>query len=107
MGVDSWAVTTRLWLRGFALVLVALMLTLTGVAYATPPDPSWVPGLYDDDDFDNVVDVITSSAALLIALVTTELCPVRDRIVLLWQPADDVVAIVPLSPFGPRAPPTV
>ena len=46
-------------------------------------------------------------AALLMALVTTELCPVRDRIVLLWQPADDVVAFVPLSPFGPRAPPTV
>jgi hypothetical protein len=98
---------TRFWLRGFVLVLVALMLTLTGVAYATPLDPSWVPGLYDDDDFDNVVDFITSSAGLAIALVTTGLCPVQNRIVLLLQPADDVVAFIPLSPFGPRAPPTV
>jgi hypothetical protein len=98
---------TRLWLRGFVLVLVALMLTLTGVAYAVPPDPSWIPGLYDDDDFDNVVDFITSSAGLAIALVTTELCPVRNRIILLLQPADDVVAFIPLSAFGPRAPPTV
>jgi hypothetical protein len=89
------------------MVLVALMLTLTGVAYATPPDPSWIPGLYDDDDFDNVVDFITSSAGLAIALVTTDLCPVRNRIVLLLQPAEDIVAFIPLSPFGPRAPPTV
>jgi hypothetical protein len=98
---------TRFWLRGFVLVLVALMFTLTGVAYAAPPDPSWVPGLYDDDDFDNVVDFITSSAGLAIALVTTDLCPVQLRIVLLWQPADGTVAFIPLSPFGPRAPPTV
>ena len=98
---------TRFWLRGFVLVLVALMFTLTGVAYATPPDPSWVPGLYDDDDFDNVVDFITSSAGLAIALVTTDLCLVQNRIVLLLQPADDVVAFISLSPFGPRAPPTV
>ena len=99
--------TTRLWLRGFVLVLVALLVTLTGAAYAAPPDPSWIPGLYDDDDFDNVVDFITSSAGLAIALVTTELCPVRNRIVLQLQPADGLVAFVPLSPFGPRAPPTV
>jgi hypothetical protein len=100
-------VITRLWLRGFVLILVALMLTLTGVAYATPPDPSWVPGLYDDDDFDNVVDVITSSAGVVMALVTSELCPVRNRIALLLQPAEDVVGFIPLSAFGPRAPPTV
>jgi hypothetical protein len=99
--------TTRLWLRGFVFVLVALMVTLTGAAYATPPDPSWIPGLYDDDDFDNVVDFITSSAGLAIALVTTALCPVRNRIVLLLQPDHGFVAFVPLSPFGPRAPPTV
>ena len=101
------AVTTRLWLRGFVLVLVASMLTLTGFAYAAPPDPSWVPGLYDDDDFDNVVDVITASAGLVIALGTTDPCPVRNRIVVLLRPADDVVSFIPLSAIGPRAPPTV
>ena len=97
---------TWLWPRWFVLLLVALMVALTGAAYATPPDPSWIPGLYDDDDFDNVVDFITSSAGLAIALITAEFCPVRNRVVLLLRPADRIAASVLLSPFGPRAPPT-
>jgi hypothetical protein len=98
---------TRLWLGGFVLVLVALMLTLAGVAYASPPDPTWIPGLYDDDDFDNVVDFITSSSGVAVALVITDLCPVRHPILLQLQSADGIVAFIPLSAFGPRAPPTV
>ena len=98
---------TRLWLSGFVLALVALMLTVTGVAYASPPDPTWIPGLYDDDDFDNVVDFITSSSGVAVALVITDLCPARNPIVLQLQPADDIVAFIPHSAFGPRAPPTV
>jgi hypothetical protein len=97
---------TRVWFGGLGLVLVALMLTLTGVAYASPPDPIWIPGLYDDDDFDNVVDFITSSAGMAVALVISDLCRVRNPIVLQLSPADDVVAFLPLSAFGPRAPPT-
>jgi hypothetical protein len=98
---------TRVWLGGLVLVLVALMLTLTVLAYASPPDPTWIPGLYDDDDFDNVVDFITLSSGLAVALVITDLCPVRNPIVLQLQPADGIVAFNPLSAFGPRAPPTV
>jgi len=96
---------TRVWSRGLVLVLVALVLTLTGVAYASPPDPSWIPGLYDDDDFDNVVGFIISSSGVAVALVVSDLCPVRNPIVLQLPPADDVVAFIPLSAFGPRAPP--
>jgi hypothetical protein len=95
----------RIWPGGLVWVLVALIITLTGAAYANPPDPSWIPGLYDDDDFDNVVDFITSSAGVAVALVISDLCPVQSPIVLQLPPADDVVASVPLSTFGPRAPP--
>jgi hypothetical protein len=98
---------SRLWLGGFVLVLVALMLTLTGVAYASPPDPTWIPGLYDDDDFDNVVDFITSSSGVAVARVITDHCPVRNPMVLPFQPAGGVAGVIPLSAFGPRAPPTV
>jgi hypothetical protein len=96
---------TRVWSDWLVLVLVALMLTLTGVAYASPPDPSWIPGLYDDDDFDNVVDFIISSSGLAAALVISDLCPVPNPIVLQLPPTDGVVAFIPLSAFGPRAPP--
>ena len=51
--------------RGFcALLLVALILGLTPLAYADPPDPTWIGGYWDDDDFDNVVAFIASTCAV-------------------------------------------
>jgi hypothetical protein len=50
-------------------LLIALMVgilgTLRSLAYASPPDPWWVPGLYDDADFDDVVALVTSAAAVV------------------------------------------
>ena len=40
--------------------LVAALLALVPAAHASPPDPSWIPGLYDNADFDDVVLLITS-----------------------------------------------
>ena len=45
-------------------LLVALV-TLTSLAYATPPDPTWASGFFDDDDNDNGVFLVTSSLAAL------------------------------------------
>ena len=59
-------------------LLAALLLTLTPLAYADPPDPTWVLGFWDDDDFDDVAGYITSATALLQAPVICELhipCP--------------------------------
>jgi hypothetical protein len=50
--------------RAVALVLVALVLGLTPAAYADPPDPSWIGGYWDDDDFDTVVVFIASAFAI-------------------------------------------
>jgi hypothetical protein len=53
------------FVRGLcALVLVSLLLGLTPAAYADPPDPTWLGGYWDDDDFDNVVAFIASAAAI-------------------------------------------
>ena len=41
---------TRLPRIVLVLVLVALMLALTPLAYATSPDPTWIAGFWDDDD---------------------------------------------------------
>jgi len=49
-------------------VLVALLATLvavTSLASATPPDPTWVSGFFDDDDNDNGMSFVTSSLAAL------------------------------------------
>jgi hypothetical protein len=42
------------------LVLAALGLSLPVLAHASPPDPSWIPGVYDDADYDDVVTQVVS-----------------------------------------------
>ncbi len=46
----------------FALVplLGGALLTLVAFAHASPPDETWRPGLYDEADFDDVIDLIVS-----------------------------------------------
>jgi len=96
----------RVRLRGVVFVLVALIPALTALAYASPPDPTWNAGLYDDDDFDNVVDYITSTFDFVAVPVSADVRPVRYIVALKLQSAVDVVAFIPISAFGPRAPPT-
>jgi hypothetical protein len=37
------------------LLLIALWVLVGPLAAASPPDPTWISGFYDDDDFDDVV----------------------------------------------------
>jgi hypothetical protein len=37
------------------LLVIALCIVLNPLAAASPPDPTWIPGLYDAADFDDVV----------------------------------------------------
>jgi hypothetical protein len=74
-----------------ALVLVALVLGLTPAAYADPPDPSWIGGYWDDDDFDTVVVFIASAFAIHI--------PIQVDAEPLWIPIE---RLEPASPtFAP------
>jgi hypothetical protein len=88
------------------LILVASILTLTPLAYADPPDPTWVTGFWDDDDFDDVVGYITSAAGWLPAPVACDLRPAElptvPRLV-----AFQVAVSAPRPTSRPRAPPTL
>ena len=59
LGVRSEPVRYRVFRIGLALSVVVFILTLTPLAYADPPDPTWQLGFFDDDDFDDVVGLIT------------------------------------------------
>jgi hypothetical protein len=48
-----------------ALTLLGSLLVLAPLAYASPPDPTWGSGVYDDADFDAIVDFITSEAGVV------------------------------------------
>ena len=89
-----------------ALALLSSLLLLAPLAYASPPDPSWISGFYDDADFDNIIGLITSDAGVI------ELFGAGDN-----GPAEVVIATVVCSEQEPtlclssssdaiRAPPT-
>ena len=47
------------------LLLLLLTAALTPLAYASPPDPTWISGFFDDGDADDAVFLITSITATL------------------------------------------
>jgi len=92
------------------LVLVALLpalVVLTPLAYASPPDPAWISGFFDDGDHDDVVVLVTSVGATLEPFPLRFECPALPPAGRLWRievPAGDGQ---PLSRSTPRAPPAV
>ena len=88
-----------------ALLLLAGLAIHPALAHASPPDPSWIPGIYDGADFDDVVLLLASGypAAAPAAIEA----PAPD-LPLLAQVAHGREA-VPLAPAGfflrSRAPP--
>jgi len=47
--------------RALALVIAFVLLLLTPLTYLDPPDPLWIGGVWDDDDFDAVVVLVKST----------------------------------------------
>jgi len=90
-----------------AFSLCVLTSSLSILAYASPPDPSWVRGVYDDADFDDVVCLILANAGLV-----DDSAPVEGRpnfsLTRAEVPPDDLsVVSFSLSSPQPRAPPTI
>jgi len=86
------------------LVLVAALIGLTPAAYADPPDPPWVSGFWDDDDFDNTVVIIANTCAIG-ALAPLDAGPVFAPAARV-EPVDPVDPLIPLrGTLSPRAPP--
>ncbi len=87
-----------------ALVLTAGLIGLTAVAYADPPDPTWIGGFWDDDDFDNTVLIITNTCAIE-AIAQVDTGPVFTPVARV-EPKDPVDPHLLLrSTLCPRAPP--
>jgi len=95
----------RVRIACMALLLAALTSGLVSLAYASPPDPSWIRGIYDDNDGDNVVGLIVAGVGLIHLAGPADLRP-------------DIVPVTALTPIDaqrfatlhscslqPRAPP--
>jgi len=78
--------------RGWLVLLLVMgFMGLRAMAAASPPDPLWLPGVYDDADFDDVV------------LAVLALDGWRDDAPpTLGQPARFVARVDTLCPLSPR-----
>jgi hypothetical protein len=86
--------------------LVALMVVLTPMAWASPVDPSWIGGMYDDADFDDVVTYLTSlGTAPIPALPVREVVRILAFVPAEYAPVEKLGASTPLPSNSPRAPP--
>ncbi len=80
--------------RSCVVLLVAALLALVPAAYADPPDPTWIDGYWDNDDFDNVVILIVAACAVEVPSLT-DFGP-------LWTP---LIGIEPVPPRFVQGPP--
>jgi hypothetical protein len=95
--------------RRFALAIVPVVLVaisaVTPLAYASPPDPSWINGIYDDADFDDVVVFITSGVGVVEPFLQLNPRLVPPFAGYTPQPEQDAVPALFRSSLQPRAPP--
>ncbi len=98
-------VRSLIYWRTISLLLIAALLALTPAAYASPPDQTWISGLYDDADYDDVVLFITSGLGGI--QPTLVWAPrVVAPVIGLVPPADTPVPALPPVAFSlSRAPP--
>jgi hypothetical protein len=58
------AVKTTIPRAFLAVVTLGVLIVLTGLAYASPPDASWIPGIYDNADLDDVVVLVKTASGV-------------------------------------------
>jgi len=85
--------------------LVVALLALAPVAHASPPDQSWIAGLYDNGDFDDVVLLITGDLGAIQPSTVSPLRPVAAAVGLVTPMDSEPRLPSPQSSDLSRAPP--
>lgn len=87
------------------LLLLVCLVTLTPVAFASPPDPTWMDGFFDDLDFDDVVVSLSWAAWAVEVDLLASLTPAPVSVHLVQSGEQPVRSTKVLSAFLGRAPP--
>jgi hypothetical protein len=91
--------------RLVALTVVGVLCCARLLAYADPPDPTWIEGFWDDADYDDVIIRITSTTS---TIDTDPLYALEPHWVPIWSipPTDDTLTPCPaFTSHQPRGPP--
>lgn len=90
-----------------SVLLLGLLLVLPPLAHASPTDPTWIPGFYDDNDYDDVVLFITGAVTAVDSRIAEPLGVVAICLGLIAPTRSRVVASRPFSSLPSRAPPAL
>ena len=91
--------------RLLVVLLLLAPVALPGLAHASPPDPTWIQGIYDDADGDDIVSLIASGTGHLPPAAPTDL-PFIARLVARLTPTLERMPLgLWASAASPRAPP--
>lgn len=91
--------------RLLVVLLLLAPVALPGLAHASPPDPTWVQGIYDDGDGDDVVTLIASGSGLLPAAGPTDLRFIARLVARLAAAPERLPSGLWATAAAPRAPP--
>jgi hypothetical protein len=96
----------RLILSRILLGLLVLVLgTLPPLAHASLPDPSWISGIYDGADYDDIVVLVAFATGTVSPLRVADLEPILQAIGSLAQLPERGTVSRSVAAFLPRGPP--
>jgi hypothetical protein len=93
--------------RSLALLVVTAMMLLAVLAHASPPDPNWIGGFWDNADYDDVVLLVTSGLGAADSHSADAARPVVLISPLVATPDENRLAARPRLSSATRAPPSV
>ena len=88
-----------------AILLLSVVLALPAIAHAAPTDPVWISGLYDDNDYDDVVLFIIGAVGAIDSGVVNPVGPLVIDVGPITPSRLQFVAFRPLDSPSTRAPP--
>ena len=91
--------------RLLVVLLLLAPVALPGLAHASPPDPTWIPGIHDDGDGDDVVSRIASGTGHPPAAAPTSLSFIARLVARLTSTPERMPLALWASAAPPRAPP--
>ena len=86
-------------------LLVSVLVALTPLAYASPPDPTYISGLWDDGDYDDVV-ILVAGASSIVDVPAGYDHAFMHAVPAVLPAADALISSLPLCLRAARAPPT-
>ncbi len=92
--------------RRLTLLVVGAIALLAPLAHASPPDPVWIAGFWDNADYDDVVLLVTSAVGTADSGPPYVTVSAPVVIASVASPDESPLSTHPLSSWNTRAPPT-